>query len=162
MNLRDQLESTLQGRLCLMGLGNRDYGDDGLGVQLVEELVEVGITDIVIAGTSPETYIGVITDQEFDHVVFVDAVEFGGEPGSVIFLNSSEIDSRYPQISTHKISVSMFAKFAESNGVTKAWLLGVQPESTRERRGLTPKVSATLKVLREVLFRLKTKEVPVC
>lgn len=162
MNLREQLENALQGRVCLIGIGNIDHGDDGLGMRLAEELVEAGVVDIVAAGTIPEAYIGAVCEHEFDHVVFVDAVEFGADPGSVIFLNAAEIESRFPQISTHKISLSMLAKFVESNGMTKAWLLGVQPESIGAGRQICSKVRATLDVLRELLFRLKTKEVLVC
>jgi hydrogenase maturation protease len=162
MDLRTQLERSLQGRICLMGLGNPDYGDDGFGVRLAEELLGAGILDVVVAGTAPDHYIGVTTDQEFDHVVFLDAVEFGSAPGSAVFLNAEEIDSRFPQISTHKISLSVLAKFIESNGITKAWLLGVQPESIRKDQSLSPRIRATLDVLCELLFRLKTRDVPVC
>ena len=44
---------------------------------------------------------------KFDHVVFLDAVEFGAAPGSVVFLDSQQITARYPQISTHKISLDV-------------------------------------------------------
>ena len=162
MNLRDQLESTLQGRVCIIGIGNPHYGDDGLGMKLAEELSDAGVVDIIVAGTIPETYIGAVCEHEFDHVLFVDAVEFGAEPGSVVFLGADEIESRFPQISTHKMSVGMLAKFVESNGITKAWLLGVQPGSAREGQGLSPKVQESLNVLRELLFRLKNREVLVC
>jgi hypothetical protein len=37
-DLREQLQQLLEGRVCLMGLGNVDYGDDGFGVRLAEEL----------------------------------------------------------------------------------------------------------------------------
>jgi len=30
-DLREQLQQLFQGRVCLMGLGNVAYGDDGLG-----------------------------------------------------------------------------------------------------------------------------------
>jgi len=162
MNLRAQLEQSLQGRVCLMGLGNPDYGDDGFGVRLAEELLEAGVLDVVVAGTAPDRYIAVTADQEFDHVVFLDAVEFGRAPGSAIFLDSHEIEARFPQISTHKISLSTWAKFLESNGITKIWLLGVQPESVRREQTLSPGVRATFDVVLDLLFRLKTKDVPVC
>ena len=38
-DLREQLQQLFQGRVCLMGLGNVTYGDDGIGVRLAEELV---------------------------------------------------------------------------------------------------------------------------
>jgi hydrogenase maturation protease len=162
MNLREQLEWELQGRVCLMGMGNSGYGDDGFGVQLAEELEDAGVPYVVVAGASPERYIGIAVDEGFDHLVFVDAVELGGEPGSAVFLNANEIESRFPQISTHKISMSMLAKVVESNGITKAWLLGVQPGCIREGQGISPKVRATMDVLRGLLLRMKTKDVPVC
>ena len=55
--------------------------------------------------------------------------------------------ARFPQISTHKISLGLLAKRAEANGTTKAWLLGVQPESLKPGEELTPAVQATLELL---------------
>jgi hydrogenase 3 maturation protease len=103
--------------------------------------------NIFIAGTIPERRISRVADEEFDHVVFLDAVEFGGSPGSVVLLNSDEMAARFPQISTHKLSLGLLAKQVEANGRTKAWLLGVQPESLRSGEELTPAVRATLELL---------------
>jgi Ni,Fe-hydrogenase maturation factor len=50
-DLREQLGECLEGRFCLMGLGNSDYGDDGLGVRLAERLFEAGLPDVIVAGT---------------------------------------------------------------------------------------------------------------
>jgi hydrogenase 3 maturation protease len=161
-DLREQLDATLKGRVCLMGMGNTDYGDDGFGVQLVEELAEAEVSDVIVAGSEPEGWVGIAAEQDFDHVVFLDAVEFGGAPGAVVFLDAKQLVSRFPQVSTHKISLGLLAKFIESNGITKVWLLGVQPESTREEQMLSPTVRATMEVLRELLFRLKTRDVTLC
>ena len=190
-DLREQLQQCFQGRVCLMGLGNVLYGDDGFGVRLVEELKseirnpraegtpkpegrsedlggsrsDFGLrasfgfrvsgfgfrSHVVIAGTTPERFVGQVADENFDHVIFLDAVDFGGAPGSVVLLNSDEITARYPQISTHKISLGLLAKWAEANGTTKAWLLGVQPESLKPGGELTPAVRATLELLRELV-----------
>jgi hydrogenase maturation protease len=144
-NLREQLQILLQTRVCLMGLGNVDYGDDGFGVRLAEAL------EVMNAGTNPERFIGRVADEGFDHVIFLDAVEFGGAPGSVALLNSDEMAARFPQISTHKISVGLLAKQLESNGRTKAWLLGVQPESLKLGGRLTPTVQATLELLLDLV-----------
>ncbi len=183
-DLREQLQQLLQSRVCLIGLGNTDYGDDGFGVRLAEELKSEGnptsddrrgesdgidpdfgvrvsfgprISDfgfegpVVIAGTAPERFLARVADEGFDHVLFLDAVEFGGVPGSVILLNSDEMATRFPQISTHKVSLGLLAKRVEANGRTKAWLLGVQPESLKRGGELTPTVGSTLKLLLELL-----------
>jgi hydrogenase 3 maturation protease len=152
MSLRAQLENALRGRVCLIGAGNTEYSDDGLGVRLAEELRDAGLEDVIVAGANLESFIGAITGRLFDHVVFLDAVEFGGEPGSVVFLDAREINTRFPQVSTHKISLGLLAQLIESNGISRAWLLGVQPESVKTGQGLSPKIRATLDGLRELLF----------
>jgi hydrogenase maturation protease len=190
-NLREQLQQLLQGRVCLLGLGNVEYGDDGLGVRLAEELKsedrspraegnpkpegrtgapdrsssDFGIrpsfgprtsafglqSQVIIAGTTPECSISRIADEGFDHVIFLDAVEFGGAPGSTVLLNSDEMAVRFPQVSTHKLSLSLLARQVEANSRTKAWLLGVQPETLRQGEPLSPTVQATLGLLLELL-----------
>jgi hydrogenase maturation protease len=152
LNLREQLQQLLQGRVCLMGLGNVVYGDDGFGVRLAEALISSASTlssrcRVIIAGTTPEWLIGRAVDHDCDHLVFLDAAEFGGAPGSVVLLNSDELVARFPQVSTHKLSLGLLAKQVESNGRTKAWLLAVQPESLRPGENLTPTVAATLELL---------------
>jgi hydrogenase 3 maturation protease len=112
-----------------MGIGNVAFGDDGFGVRLAEKLVEAGVPNVVIAGNTPERFVGRVAEGNFDHLIFLDAVDFGGAPGSVVWLGADEMVARFPQLSTHKISLGLLARWAESNGSTKAWLLGVQPES---------------------------------
>jgi hydrogenase maturation protease len=150
-DLRQQLAELLQGRVCLMGLGNIDCGDDGVGVRLAEELLEAGVPDVVVAGTTPEHCVGRIAGQGFDRLIFLDAAEFGASPGSVVLLNASEICARYPQISTHKISLGVLAKSLQA-AKTKVWLLGVQPQSIKSGEAITPTVSATCDVLRTLLL----------
>lgn len=157
-DLRQQLECSLAGRVCFMGLGNVDYGDDGFGVRLAEQLKSSGIPDVIVAGTAPDRWISHFA--AFDHIVFLDAVEFGGTPGSAVFLDSAEIAARFPQVSTHKISVGVLARWVELPDGTKAWLLGVQPESLKSSQQLTPTVQVTLEALRKLLCVLKIPPMP--
>jgi hydrogenase maturation protease len=156
-DLREQLQRLFQSRVCLMGLGNVDSGDDGFGVRLAEELKSEGRGHVIIVGTTPERFIGRVVDESFDHVIFFDAVEFGGAPGSVVFLDSDEMAARFPQVSTHKLSLGLLARQVEANGRTAAWLLGVQPESLKPGEPLTPIVQATLELLLELLREIRTE-----
>jgi hydrogenase 3 maturation protease len=156
-DLREQLKHSLNGRVCFMGLGNVDHCDDGFGVRLAEHLISAGVPDVVIAGTTPERDMGRVADGQFDQVVLLDAVEFGGSPGSAIFLHTGEIAARFPQISTHKMSLGVLAKWVEASGKGKAWLLGVQPESLKFLPQLTLTVQRTLEVLVELLCSLRPK-----
>ena len=157
--LSQRLQRTLQGRICVMGVGNVDYGDDGLGVYLAEELAAAGVAGVIIAGTTPEHYLASVAEQRFDHLLLVDAVDFGGEPGSVTFLNAAEIEHGYPQISTHKISLGVLAKVMEEAG-TRVWLLGVQPESLRPGQYLTATLQATLEAIHGLLKEVRLAQAP--
>ena len=95
-------------------------------------------------------------DEDFDHLIFLDAVDFGGIPGSVVFLNGSEIVARFPPISTHHISLGLLAKWVEANGRTSVWLLGAQAESLKSAGPLTPQVETTLETLSELLGGLRS------
>jgi len=155
-DLREQLGECFQGRTCLMGLGNTDYGDDGLGVRLAEKLAAAGVPDVIVAGTMPERFIDSATADNFDYLVFLDAVEFGAPPGSVVFLNAEEMSARFPQISTHKISLGLMAKLVEEKGRTRARLLGIQPESLKSTGELSPVVKETLNVLCELIVEIRS------
>jgi hydrogenase 3 maturation protease len=153
-DLREQIQQCLQGRVCFLGLGNVDCGDDGFGVRLAERLETDGLSDVIIAGTMPERFTGTVTDNNYDYLLFLDAAEFGAAPGSVIFLNAEEMAARFPQISTHKISLGLLAKWIEESGKTRVFLLGVQPESLKTVQDLTPTVQATLEALSGLLCEL--------
>jgi hydrogenase maturation protease len=155
-DLRQQLEELLAARVRWMGLGNLDLGDDGIGVHLAQILLDAGVPDVIVAGTTPDRYIGRAGDNGFDRLIFLDAVDFGAAPGSVVLLDARQISARFPQISTHKISLGILAQWIEASGKTKVWLLGVQPESMRDGRELTPTISATLEFLRALLLDLIT------
>jgi len=170
INLREELATCLTGRVCLVGLGNVDYGDDAFGVRLGEQLMatlpapeqaagSLCAWRVIVAGTSPERAIGRVVE-EFDQLVFLDAVEFGAAPGSVVFLDTRGMGMRFPQVSTHKISLGTLAQWAEANGTTRAWLLGVQPQSLRPGQPLTPAVQKSLDALVEVLHGLNPSTQP--
>jgi hydrogenase maturation protease len=190
-DLAEQLRQCLQGRVCLLALGNKDYADDGLGVVLGEELLlsetwtppfvdsapdrrraqgldrggwtEEAMGDnqlvCVIAGTTPDRFLSQVAQEGLDHLILLDAVDFGGVPGSVILLDAQATVARFPQVSTHKISLGLLAKWAEANGTTHAWLLGVQPGSLQQGGPLTASVRLTLDILQGFLAETSTEGV---
>ena len=152
---------SLRGRVCLMCVGNPDGGDDALGVRLGEALAARGLRDVVIAGSSPEDFVMRVARAGCDHLIFIDAIDFGAEPGSVVFLSSDELVGRLPQVSTHRISLGLLAKWAESDGCTRSWLLGVQPQSLQSGRALSPAVQAAVAQLIELLTRCFNRGIEV-
>ena len=159
-DLRRQLDQILSGRVCLVGLGNPEHGDDGFGVRLAQEYSTAVASlaanpdethaFVLMGGTQPESPMSRLP-KDLDHVVFLDAVDFGGAPGAVILLGSTEMRSRYPQISTHRLSLGLLAQLVECGTRTRAWLLGVQPESLKEGTTLSAPVEETLGLLCQLL-----------
>lgn len=150
-NLKNQLQTTLKGRVALVGVGCIDRGDDGFGVRLAEELDSAGVPHVIVAASSPEQYTGQILGSGAQHVVFLDAVELDAAPGSAVFLSAAEMKPLYPQISTHKISLGTLANLIESLGNAKVWFLGARPESLNGNT-LSPTLRTTTEALKSILI----------
>jgi hydrogenase maturation protease len=156
-DLRQQLAALLQGRLAIVGLGNLEHGDDGLGLRLLEllagwagrSLPEGCSVTLLAAGTLLERRLHELTRGRFDNVLFVDAVELRAPAGSAALLDLRAMKSALPQISTHRISLSLAAELIEANSTTRTALLGVQPASLRAGGGMTSAVRETVELLAE-------------
>lgn len=169
--LREQLEALLTGRVCVVGVGNVGQGDDALGMCLAEQLAGAGVEPVLFAGTEPERLLDAIAATGCERVLFLDATDFRGRPGSVVLLETDEITARYPQVSTHKLSLGLLARLIESDGRRKVGLLGVQPRTVAQGGGgaaamrwgndavcaLSEPVQRTVEALAELLGGLLVK-----
>ena len=164
-DLRDDLRRRLTARVCLVGIGNPDRGDDGFGARLAEAVRTLGYPDVIVAERTPERYMTQLSRGDFQTVLFLDAVEMGAAPGGVVLLEGREIVARYPQVSTHKLSLGALARLIETEGSTRVFLLGVQPQSVDNTSGLSEPVQTTLEVLRDLLAEVLpvgTEPLAVC
>ncbi len=153
-DLRADLAGKLAGRTCVMGIGDGQWGDDGLGVHLAQSLQAAGCPNVVLAGSTPESWIGWVRRGGFEKVLLLDAVEFPGEPGSVVLLESAQLRNRYPQVSTHKLTLGTLARLIEDEGTTSVCCLGVKPASLAPGAGLSESVKATLELLKALLVEV--------
>ena len=164
-DLRDDLRRRLTARVCLVGIGNPDRGDDGFGLRLAEAVRTLGYPDVIVAERTPERYMTQLSRGDFQTVLFLDAVEMGAAPGGVVLLEGREIVARYPQVSTHKLSLGALARLIETEGSTRVFLLGVQPQSVDHASGLSEPMQTTLEVLRDLLAEVLpvgTEPLAVC
>jgi len=158
LDLRSQLETCLRERACFVGLGNPAQGDDGVGMRLAEAIRDArgehapaaGLRttgSVVLAGTALERWAPDLARCDCDRMLLLDAVDFGGSPGSVVWLESEEIRARFPQVSTHGLSLGVWAQWLEAGGARRVALLGVQPGASRAGGGLSAPVAATVRLL---------------
>jgi hydrogenase maturation protease len=149
-NLSQQLRAILRGHAAVVGVGNPAHGDDGAGVRVAEALQAAGCANVFVAGARPEELALKLARLDFKNILLVDACDFGGEPGAVALLNSAEMQSRFPQVSTHKISLGTLARMIEFERGVHVWLMGIQPQTLRQSV-MSPVVRKTVQLLADMV-----------
>ena len=118
-------------KILFLGIGNDMLGDDAIGPVTVHKLSEMfkERTDILVinGGTVPENYTGIIRRENPSHLIFIDAVEMGKEPGHIRLVEKDEI-ANY-SISTHAMPISFLIKYLESSVDAQIILIGIQPKN---------------------------------
>jgi hydrogenase 3 maturation protease len=147
--LKDQLAHFIDGRVCLLGIGNRYHHDDAVGPYLAEAMESRPDYDVIDAGNIPEDYIEKAAQKHPGTILMVDATDFGGEPGEVRLLYPDQV--AYSGVSTQAGSLRMLAEFLQARTHARIGLLAVQPADTSDGKGLSTPVSKTLDDLLESL-----------
>jgi hydrogenase 3 maturation protease len=114
--------------LLICGIGNSLRADDAIGPLVVADLKDDFRT--LNCGSTPENYVFKIERMKPEVVLFVDAVDFSGEPGETRLFPAEEIiESRLGQPSTHLIPLGETLKMLKDVTRADVYLLGVQPRS---------------------------------
>ena len=148
-------------RVLVLGIGNLVMSDDGVGVRVVQQLQReycftenVGIMD---GGTLGLDLLPKL--EGIEHLIVVDAVETGQEPGTCVRLGGEELPiALETKVSAHQMGLKDLLSVARLLGHSpgEMVLIGVQPGSIEMDTELTPKVDAVLQVLVDkVLDELK-------
>lgn len=127
--LREIARLAQGGALLLVGVGNRMFGDDGVGPMLIEQLAGRTNAELLDAGDSPEAYLGAIESSNAETVVLVDAVDFGQEPGAAAVFTRGRLPKQTS--GTHRIPLGMLMDYISRLKRADIYLLGIQPESSR-------------------------------
>ena len=116
-------------RVALVGVGNELNGDDAAGNQVAAQLI--GKSDLpehflpVNAGVIPENASGPLRRFQPDLVIFVDAADFGGQPGEIRWLEVEAIGGM--SVSSHTLPLPVLGHYLESELGCHVEYLGIQP-----------------------------------
>jgi hydrogenase 3 maturation protease len=143
------LAEALRGRVCVLGLGNRDRGDDAAGPLLVDRLRGRVPAPCLDAGVAPENCLEQVVRERPDVVLLVDAADFGGMPGEVRLADPAE--HRPGTLSTHAPSLDLVARYLRVRAGCVVRVLAIQAAVTRPGRPLSEAVRATLEGLADRL-----------
>jgi len=142
------------GRVLFIGVGNPDRGDDGVGPFVINELLSAGFTNALDVGTVPENFTGKIIQYQPDTVIIIDAVSFGGTPGSWKLFSPEDCSDI--GFSTHTASLQLFASYLKQRIPVTVYLLGVQPETIQFQTGLSPQVEKSLYMVVSVIKEIQS------
>lgn len=133
--------------VAVVGLGNLILSDEGVGVHVVQRLAEAySFPDdvaLIDGGTSAIDLLDQLIDAE--HIIFVDAAQTGGPPGSIVALQGARLPVWFRQrMSPHQIGLAdLLATLSLMDHAPKSvTLIGIEPQSTELGTELTPKIDA--------------------
>lgn len=148
--VKESIIKVLSGRkVFIIGIGSDLRGDDYVGSYVASSLRLRGLSNVVDAGLSPESFLGIAANAKPEAVVFIDAVKAGLNPGSLVFGSLEEIEKLevvFP--TTHKPSYSMLRRYLEYM-LPKAeqYLLGIQVSDVSFGSPMTSDVKRTADIL---------------
>ncbi len=149
------------GKALVLGLGNILLSDEGLGVRVVQRLgesyrfpPEIRVMDGGTLGLDLLPYL-----EGVDHLLVIDALELGEEPGTIARLVGDEVPASLSlKISPHQMGLADLLAAARLQGLypKEVVLLGMQPGSIDPGLDLSPPVEAQVdRLIDEVLMELK-------
>lgn len=148
---------TNPGSVVLIGLGNPDRGDDGFGIDLVGRLKSC-CPDRVFSEREKSVE-GIVVEllerEEIDTFVFVDATDFGGNPGELKIFTAEDVDRFVPALSTHKVNISILIQLIQQHG-RKPFLIGIQPKSVAFMEEMSPEIKKVIDWLEASLHKFFT------
>jgi hydrogenase 3 maturation protease len=158
VSLELALSSALEGRVALVGIGNRLRGDDGVGSVLAGALIAAGVPRVFDAEELPESVVSAVAATSPDTVLLVDAVDLGSEPGSAALIDRDQTSSYVP--TTHRVPAELLMEVLERATGARCLLLGVQPAATGFALPMSASVRSSLELLTELLVGMLGSDQP--
>lgn len=151
-----ELSSFLKGagHVAIVGIGSEMRGDDAAGIEVVRELrhkLKSSKVFLVEGGVVPENFTSNIRRFKPSHIIFIDATDFGAEPGEVILAEPEAIKGQ--SFSTHTLPLSMLAGYLREQTRAKIMLLGIQPARAQMGAEMSGPIKDAVEKVNEVLLR---------
>lgn len=146
------LGQILHSPVVLLGIGNPERGDDGVGSALARQLQDRSELTSLDGGTAPENLAGTVASLHPRLVLLADAVHWGGVPGTVRLFTESELSE--VSMSTHLMSPGLLIGYLRATTGADVRLLGIQPLARGPNAALSAPCRDAVAVVAETLRRL--------
>jgi hydrogenase maturation protease len=149
--------------VVLIALGNTLMSDEGIGVRILEALLERGTppgVDLLDSGNSGMRILHALEGRQ--KAVFVDCAFMDSPPGTLRRFTPDEVETRkaLPRLSLHEGDLMQTLELALRLGTLpgKTVLFGIEPKSVEPGDGVTPELAGNLdRYVRAVLDELERK-----
>lgn len=120
-------------KLAILGVGNKDNGDDGVGLYITEILQEANLPEYVTifyCERVPEHFLGKIANLAPNRVIVLDAADMKEVPGAIAIFPKEMISQGF-HFSTHTLSLTMLEEFLKPLvPEIVIFYVGIQPKQT--------------------------------
>lgn len=144
-------------KVVLLGIGNPDRGDDGLGPALANKLMSLKSITSINCEDVPENFTDVIRAADPEVILLVDAIDFGGNAGEVILARADDLQWQ-ERFDTHHASLIMVRDYLAQTTGAQIWLLGIQPKSIQFGESLSPEIHQVVDQLAVIFRKIADKE----
>jgi len=118
--------------------GNTFRSDDGVGPYVAAGLSVVPGINVIDAGYTPESIIDDVVALNPKYIVFIDAADFGGQPGEIkVICEDSVFDAL---VSTHMIPLPMVGRMIVDQIKADVSYIGIQVKTLEFGETLSPEV----------------------
>lgn len=160
LNKSDTFTPHNQKKIVVLGVGNLLLSDEGIGVHVVNKLMEMALppeVEVIEGGIYGLGLMNVVMGAE--RLIVIDAVRGGGPPGSIYQFNIEELTT-YPDVykmSVHEVSILEVIRLSGLVGRTpKTTVIGVEPKSLETGMELSPEIQAKVpRIIELILDELK-------
>jgi len=140
-------------RIVLMGIGNELRHDDGAAQKVIKQLNECADETILAVDCQdvPENFTSYVKRFKPTHIILIDAVDFGANPGDFEIFEIQDIES--VGITTHKASLAVMASYLHQETSARIFIIGIQPANSSFGIGLSHDVK---KAVNSIVGSLRT------
>ncbi len=166
MEWTDPVASAIEaaGKMMVFGIGNEMMGDDAAGSLVARELRMMlqdsdhdSFAEVLVAGTNPENFSGLVRNKKPDLVIFIDAADMGRPVGEIAFLNHKDMHSMMH--STHTMPLSFLGNYLEKITGAKVIAMGIQAGQIQLEVPMSRPVAESVKSIALFLHQVIMKKV---
>lgn len=155
--LKRELENAA--RIAILGVGSDLRCDDVAGV-LAAQMIEKASrgrtksleVKVFIGATAPENLTGEIKIFQPSHLMIIDSVDFGGEPGQITVIDPKAIDGI--SFCTHTLPIKVMSDYLLQSLNCRMIFVGIQPRSLTVGRPPSKEILRAAKRLSAIVVKL--------